>query len=106
VSSSVVASFFSRFLLPLPPLPQVEKRNNADGSVTEITTIRKTLADGSVETTTKTRTTGVPVNDVQSELKQVRAPPGASAESAGRRGVKTLRFVWCVCLPRATQRER
>lgn len=48
----------------------VEKRNNADGSVTEVTTIKKTLPDGSVETTTKTRTTGVPVNDVQAELKQ------------------------------------
>jgi hypothetical protein len=28
------------------------------------------LLDSSIETTTKTRTTGVPVNDVQSELKQ------------------------------------
>jgi hypothetical protein len=32
---------------------QVEKTNNPDGSVTEVTTIKKTLPDGSVETTTK-----------------------------------------------------
>jgi hypothetical protein len=89
-----VGSFFSRFL-PLSPLRQVEKRNNADGSVTEITTIRKTLADGSVETTTKTRTTGVPVSDVQSELKQVRAPPPGRV------------VAWCLrVLTASTARER
>ena len=50
--------------------PQVDRKNNPDGSVTEVTTIKTTLPDGSVETTTKTRTTGIPVNDVDAELSQ------------------------------------
>ena len=70
---------------------QVEKKSNPDGSTTEITTIKKSLPDGSVETTTKTRTYGVPVNDVQAELKQgelvdkqvdtVKNPDGTTTET-------------------------
>lgn len=37
---------------------QVQRTNNPDGSVTEVTTIKKTLDDGSVETTTKVSRVG------------------------------------------------